>query len=406
MKRIFITGALLTLIFNNAKAQDDKSEIDSSYYKNRKLKVEEVNFVTGYYTQNGNNSAVTGGIGSEHLTDVATSIDLKLHKKNKRNNIHSFNFELGVDVYSSASSDKIDPTTISSASMGDVRVYPSASYNYNNVESNYNVGGGLSFSKEFDYTSYGSFLNYSKASKDNNREISLKFNVFFDTWKVILPLELRPPGYGSGSENDKNLVDNKPRNSYNLSSSFSQVINKNIQLSFLMDLGYQEGLLGTSFQRVYFDNGMERIEKLPSTRIKLPAGLRANIFLSDNIVLRTFYRYYTDSWKVNANTISIEPVYKISAFTSFGLLLRIHHQNQAEYFKPISQHSKTDEFYTSDFDLSTFDSNLIVANARFSAPNDGVLGLKKINTVELRYGFYHRVTGLSSHIITLLLKFK
>src|SRR4051812_36494459 len=38
---------------------------DSSLYKMRKLHLDEVNFVSGYYHQDGNNSAVTGGIGTE-----------------------------------------------------------------------------------------------------------------------------------------------------------------------------------------------------------------------------------------------------------------------------------------------------------------------------------------------------
>jgi len=39
---------------------------DSSTYKNRKLKTYEVNFISSYYGQNGDNSAVTGGVGTEH----------------------------------------------------------------------------------------------------------------------------------------------------------------------------------------------------------------------------------------------------------------------------------------------------------------------------------------------------
>lgn len=38
---------------------------DSTAYKNRKLKPTEINFVTGYYHQDGNLSPVTGGIGTE-----------------------------------------------------------------------------------------------------------------------------------------------------------------------------------------------------------------------------------------------------------------------------------------------------------------------------------------------------
>ena len=92
-----------------------QTKVDTSAYRSRKLKVDEVNLVSGYYQQDGNNSAVTGGIGTEHLTDLANTINIKLSRYSRNPNIkHHFGFELGVDTYTSASSDKIDPTTISS----------------------------------------------------------------------------------------------------------------------------------------------------------------------------------------------------------------------------------------------------------------------------------------------------
>jgi tRNA A37 threonylcarbamoyladenosine dehydratase len=64
-------------------------------------------------------------------------------------NKHTFGVELGIDVYSSASSDKIDPTTISSASSKDVRISPSLNYLKENAKNNTALGGGVSFSQEF-----------------------------------------------------------------------------------------------------------------------------------------------------------------------------------------------------------------------------------------------------------------
>src|SRR5436305_3347893 len=111
-----------------------QSATDSTGYKNKTLKLDEVNFVSGYYHQDGNNSAVTGGIGSENLTDFANTIELKMSKYDSRLRKHSYSFELGVDHYTSASSDKIDPYTISSASMKDTRIYPSASWSILNEQ--------------------------------------------------------------------------------------------------------------------------------------------------------------------------------------------------------------------------------------------------------------------------------
>ena len=398
MKKIVITVAALVMCLNVAKAQNDSTSI-------RKLKIDEVNFITSYYHQDGNNSAVTGGIGSEKLDDFGNSIDLQLSRFDKKNNKHTFGVELGIDVYSSASSDKIDPTTISSASSKDVRISPSLNYLKENAKNNTALGGGVSFSQEFDYTSIGANVLFAKATKDKNREFSAKASVFLDTWSVILPVELR-----NIETNFKyKQGDNAPRNSYNLALGLSQVVNQRLQVSILTDIGYQTGLLGTAYQRVYFgDNGNNAYsEKLPDNRFKLPVGLRANYFLGDKFILRSFYRFYTDNWNLTAHTAELEIPYKITPFVSVAPFYRFYSQSGVDYFKPYKEHLLSDnsEFYTSDYDLSKFTSHLFGLNFRMVSAN-GLMGVKKLNVVELRYSYYNRSTDLTSHLITLALKFK
>jgi len=404
MRKIIMSVAALMFFINVAKAQTDSTA-------SGKFKIDQVDFVSSYYHQNGNNSAVTGGVGSEKLNDFGNSIDMQMSKYDKNLNKHLLNFELGVDVYSSASSDKIDPSTISSASSGDKRIYPSASYLFENTKRKYSLGGGLSFSKEFDYTSVGGNLVYSKATKDGNREFTAKASVFLDTWKIILPIELR----NTNNNNFKyKQEESAPRNSYNLALGLTQVINKELHVSLLADIGYQTGQLGTAYQRVYFDNTTENSatpkvysEKLPDHRFKLPVGLRANYFLTDRIILRSFYRYYTDSWKLTAHTAELEVPYKITPFISVAPYYRFYSQNGVDYFKPKGEHmlSDNEEYYTSDYDLSKFTSNMVGANFRIMS-TQGLLGIKVLNTLELRYGYYSRSNGLKSHLVTLAFKFK
>jgi hypothetical protein len=404
MRKIIMSVAAFMFFINVVKAQTDSTA-------SGKFKIDQVDFVSSYYHQNGNNSAVTGGVGSEKLDDFGNSIDLQMSKYDKNLNKHLLNFELGVDVYSSASSDKIDPSTISSASSGDKRIYPSASYLFENTKRKYSLGGGLSFSKEFDYTSVGGNLVYSKATKDGNREFTAKASVFLDTWKIILPIELR----NTNNNNFKyKQEESAPRNSYNLALGLTQVINKELQVSLLADIGYQTGQLGTAYQRVYFDNTTENSatpkvysEKLPDHRFKLPVGLRANYFLTDRIILRSFYRYYTDSWKLTAHTAELEVPYKITPFISVAPYYRFYSQNGVDYFKPKGEHmlSDNEEYYTSDYDLSKFTSNMVGANFRIMS-TQGLLGIKVLNTLELRYGYYSRSNGLKSHLVTLAFKFK
>src|SRR5689334_1070441 len=180
MKKLSLTAIGMYLGILAAFSQNTS---DSSY-KAKKLSLEEVNFVSGYYQQNGNNSAVTGGIGTEKLNDFANTIELKFSKYSKPQVKHSLGFELGIDHYTSASSDKIDPYTISSPSYSDTRYYPSLSYSSQNEKKRTTLGATASFSKEFDYVSRGIGANFAKSSKDNNREFSASLQAYFDTWSV------------------------------------------------------------------------------------------------------------------------------------------------------------------------------------------------------------------------------
>ena len=402
MRKIYLGVIALYLGISASHAQ---TTADSSNYQSRKLKLDEVNFVSGYYHQDGNHSAVTGGIGTEKLTDFANTIDLQLSNYAKRGRKNTFLFELGVDHYTSASSDKIDPNSISSASRSDTRVYPSFNWTTSNEKTGNALGFTGSFSHEYDYQSFGAGFNLTRSSKDKNTQFDMRLQAFLDTWTVILPVELRPAGYGSGSERDNRPVDYSPRNSFSSSFSVSQVINARLQGLIIVEPSYQHGLLATKYQRDYFTDGSERVENLPGSRYKLPIGGRLNYFLDDHFIIRTFYRYYMDNWGIRAHTAEIEVPIKFTSFFSLSPFYRYNNQTGTRYFAPYGQHNSADTYYTSDYDLSTLQSSFIGTGIRF-APPKGVFGWQHLSTLELRYGHYVRSTGLNSDIVTLNLKFK
>lgn len=405
MKKITLTVAAFLSLFGSVSAQAPDST--SNGYKAKKLKIEEINFVSAYYSQNGNNSAITGGIGSEKLFDIANSLEIKLVKTDRRNRVHTLSGEINIDFYSSASQDNIDPLTISSASKTDTHIYPSLSWNMRNDKNRTSQGASFLYSTEYDYKSFGFNANFSKLSKDNNREVTVKVGTFQDTYTAILPSELRPPGYNSGAEGDRENLDYKPRNTYNGSLSLSQIVNKRLQVLVIVEPTYQEGLLSTPFHRTYFTNGAEKVEKLPGKRFKLPIGLRGSYFLGDQIVIRTFYRFYADDWGMKAHTFSVETPVKITPFLSVSPFYRFNAQSAVRYFAAYMKHEIDAAFYTSDYDLSSFQSHFVGSGIRF-APPGGIGGIRHWSSLELRFGHFYRNagTGMQSNIITMAVKLK
>lgn len=392
MIRIPITILALYLSLASLFAQP----ADSSTYKSRKLKVEEINFVTSYYHQDGNNAAVTGGIGSERLTDFATTFDIKLTRLDQKNRVNTYNFELGIDTYSSASSDKIDPSTISSASSNDQRFYPSLSWSRVDETKRTTTGANFSVSAEYDYLSFGGGINLFKDSRDASRQFGVRLQTFKDFVTMIYPIELRSGKKTGGMES---------RDTYAATFSISQIVNTRLQILFLLDIAHQSGFLSLPFNRVYFDDNSVGIENLPGNRLKYPASVRVNYFAGDIMVLRSFYRYYQDDWGLTSHTAELETAIKLTPFTSISPFYRYYRQTSIDYFSGFGNHKITDEFYTSDYDLSGFDSHFFGAGFRKISVN-GILGIKKFNMVEIRYGHYSRQTGLVSDIISLNAKFK
>jgi len=399
MKKICLGVVGIVLTFFSAYAQTPQK--DSSAYKSKKLTFEEANLVSSYYKQDGNNAAVTGGIGSQKLSDISNTIDVKFIKWDKKDRKHSFDLEVGLDHYTSASSDLVDLKANSSASHADTRIFPSVSWSMENEKNGTTIGAGLSSSTEFDYQSIGVNINFSKKTNNRNGEFTAKAQAYIDKVSLIYPTELRS---GGGGDDDDDYA-TTARNSYSGSLSYSQIINQRLQIMFIADLISQKGLLSLPFYRVYFNDNSVQKENLPDTRMKIPLGFRANYFIGDKVILRSFYRYYHDDWGLTAHTVEVEAPVKVTPFFSITPFYRYYKQTAVDYFAPYKTHISSNQYYTSNFDLSAFNSNFYGAGIRLTPPK-GVFGIQQLNMLELRYGHYTRTNGLNSDIVSMNLKFK
>ncbi len=356
----------------------------------------EVNFLLDYYRQAGDHSAVTGGNGTEQLHDSAPMIIVNLPIKSNQ----QLSLNLGVDVYSSASSDNIDPV-VSGASSGDTRTHVNVGYRITNPNSTTTYGINVGASAEYDYRSFSFGANWAKSSLDGNRELNVSGQAFLDNLDLITPFELRPPE--QQIHNEELSYPSTGRKTYNLSVTYSQVLSKRAQASINTDVVYQTGYLATPFHRVYFSGeSLPRIERLPSTRFKLPVALRFNYYVNDFVITRFYYRYFRDDFKISANTFSVELPLRISRAISVKPFYRYHHQSRAKYFAKFGQHQPDDAYYTSDYDLAAFHSNKYGFGLRYY-PLSVILGNKALGLkrVDLRFARYNRSDGLSAFTVSL-----
>lgn len=490
MKKYLLTFVVFASITQSFFAQQHAT----TDYKKRVLETAEIDFLTSYYSQDGNNASVTGGIGTEKLTDFTPTIVLSI----PLNADDVLTIDAGISAYSSASSSNLDPfdrtkqvattnnTVISGASSnstntstsyvdvvaptpwaassgassGDVWGSVNADYSHSSDNRNTVINADVSFATEFDYSSIGFGGGLTKLFNDKNTTFGVNAKVYMDSWKPRYPTELDTYFVDAnqnlnnsffanvdiydegGNVTDKNssftwkptrspIIKDKSRNSYSISFSFSQILNRNAQFSIFFDLVQQTGWLSNPMQRVYFLEVpnfyignrtsipnytspknqdvfqlADDIERLPDTRFKIPVGMRLNYYLSEVFSLRTYYRYYADDWGIKSHTVEIEVPIKISSKFTLYPSYRYYNQTEADYFAPYEKVLSISEFYTSDYDLSKFNANQygfgVSYTDIFTKTHIWKLGLKSI---DLKYNSYKRNTGLNANIISAGFKF-
>ena len=111
-------------------------------YKKRILETTEIDFLSSYYSQDGQNAAVTGGIGTEELTDATGTIVVAI----PLNADDVLTIDAGVSAYTSASSSNINPfdggsqadafQASSGASSGDTWANLTGSYSHSSDDRN------------------------------------------------------------------------------------------------------------------------------------------------------------------------------------------------------------------------------------------------------------------------------
>ncbi|MGZ9736237.1 DUF3570 domain-containing protein [Flavobacterium sp. GNP002] len=289
IKFLFLLGLISSIAFSQDKTT-------APAFKKRVLESTEVDFLASYYNQDGSRSAVSGGIGSEKLTDVASNIVVAM----PLNEDDVLTIDLGISAYSSASSSNINPFNATGASGGDddrlAAATPSgtpwqassgasksdqlvsivANYSHSSDSRNFIWNTDVSFSNEYDYTSVGFGGGIATLFNEKNTELSLKANVYLDQWRPIYPTELHEyskygtnfltQGYFNGvsvlDQNGQTTTNYLPsafktvsgvnRNSYSASVGFSQVLTKKLQFSIFFDVLQQQGLLSSPYHRIYF----------------------------------------------------------------------------------------------------------------------------------------------------------
>ena len=188
----------------------------------------------------------------------------------------------------------------------------------------------------------------------------------------------------------------------------TQILTRNLIATLNFETITDEGFLNNPYRSVRYLNASDtqgrgysyEKEVYPNTRTSNAVGLRAKYFLPYRAALEGEYRYFTDTWDVEAHTASISYTQPWRDFVFTGKY-RYHDQTGAHFYRDIFPREQATNFRGRDKELSPLTSHTfkILASYEFINDADG-WGFIKKGTANVAYSFlsvdYHDFRDVST----------
>ena len=214
----------------------------------------------------------------------------------------------------------------------------------------------FSYSKEHDYISYGAALNYSIELNEKNTVLNVGWSHDYD--RVL-------------NNRFTYITSRKIKSTDDIVLGGSQILTPGTLFTASGTFGFSEGYLNDPYRSVVFEetqldpNGRVILngEKRPSNRDSQAILLSLTQAIKPlNASVEGSYRFYHDSFGINANTFGIAWFQKFGQAVVVSPSFRYYRQSAADFYgtqfpgDPTFNPSRVPRFYSSDYRLSALES--------------------------------------------------
>jgi hypothetical protein len=150
---------------------------------------------------------------------------------------------------------------------------------------------------------------------------------------------------------------------------------KNLISSVNFETITEEGYLNNPYRSVrYFDPDSElgysfEGELYPNTRTSVAVGMRLRYFLPYRAAIEGEYRFFTDSWDIDSNTVALSYIHPWNEWTFTGKF-RYHDQTGAHFYRDLFVSSEETNFRGRDKELSEMTSYTLMMQAAYEFLRD------------------------------------
>ena len=221
-------------------------------------------------------------------------------------------------------------------------------------------------------------LDYINSEEDDYSAQTAMFSVSQDFFGDLSTFSM---SYAIGDDEVRNNADPsfaEPVDRRNFAIALSQILTKSWVMELSLETIVEQGYLNNPYRSVrYFDAGSAlgysyQPEIYPNIRNSDAASLRTIYYLPYRAALRGEYRYFSDSWGINAHNFELRYVQPLAHGVTLEGKYRYYTQNAADFYADIFPFADSQNFMGRDKELSTFSSNTLGAGITWEFPLGGV----------------------------------
>lgn len=281
-----------------------------------------------------------------------------------------------MDMVSSASVD----VQLTASPYEEERTQYGASLDYLRGKSTYSVG--FISSEESDYEANTSYYAISHDLFGDLTTITMSYKRGWDD----VYRNVRQPG--GGLERDPGFGDGVDRRGYGV--GMTQVLTRNMILAANYEVLTDEGFLNNPYRSVRFVDSTNargysfESEIYPATRTSNAMSARLKYFLPWRGAAEGAYRFYTDTWGIQAHTAELGYTHPETKRWVFDGKLRFYRQDAADFYGDLFPRRQYANFLARDKELSTFSSVTVGFGAAYQFATPRLPWIQK-STANIRY---------------------
>ncbi|MGD8498301.1 MAG: DUF3570 domain-containing protein [Chromatiales bacterium] len=221
-------------------------------------------------------------------------------------------------------------------------------------------------------------VSYTNSDESDYKADTVSFGVSMDMFGDLTTVNM---GFSRGWDDvGRNVagigtedVGEVDRRSYRV--GLTQVLTKDAIMSLNYELVTDEGFLNNPYRNYRYCSDPDPTpictqasfapEKYPNTRTSNAAALRASYFLPYRASIRGYYRFFTDTWDINAHTFELGYTQPLFGRWTLDAKARYYTQNSAEFYSDLFPFQDSQNFMARDKELSEFNSYTVGAGITY-----------------------------------------